>query len=204
MLKIALTGNLGSGKSTARRFLEEAGFYTFDADAIIKGFYEERGEVYEEVIRTFGKTILDDRENIDRKRLADLVFEDERSLRFLENITHRALYRKLEEEFRKLEKERPVVVEASLLIEKGTYRQYHVTLLVYAPYELCKKRALSFGYTPEDFERRWRRQMPPEEKLKYASFVIDNRGALEELRKRVMELAKVFKNWMEFQDENLL
>lgn len=204
MLKIALTGNLGSGKSTARRFFEEAGFYTFDADAIIKGFYEERGEVYEEVIRTFGKTILDDRENIDRKRLADLVFEDERSLRFLENITHRALYRKLEEEFRKLEKERPVVVEASLLIEKGTYRQYHVTLLVYAPYELCKKRALSFGYTPEDFERRWRRQMPPEEKLKYASFVIDNRGALEELRKRVMELAKVFKNWMEFQDENLL
>jgi hypothetical protein len=55
MLRIALTGNIGSGKSTVAEFFKECGFYVFDADRIIKGFYEERGKVYEEVLKAFGR-----------------------------------------------------------------------------------------------------------------------------------------------------
>ncbi|RME12981.1 MAG: dephospho-CoA kinase, partial [Aquificota bacterium] len=138
MLKIALTGNLGSGKSTVGRFFQEAGFQVFDADGIIRSFYEERGEVYTEVVRAFGSEILDEGGEIDRKRLADMVFKDAEKLRLLENITHIALYKRLEEEFRKIPEKGVVVVEASLLVEKGTYRNYHATLLVYAPYEVCR------------------------------------------------------------------
>lgn len=204
MLKIALTGNLGSGKSTVGRFFQEAGFYVFDADLIIRSFYEERGEVYQEVVRTFGSSILDENGGIDRKKLADVVFKDSEKLRLLESITHKALYNRLEEEFKKLSQNSIVVVEASLLIEKGTYRNYHATLLVYAPYHLCKERALKSGYSLEDFERRWKNQMPPEEKLKYAHFILRNTGTLQELRSRTFELVKVFRNWLEFQNERIL
>ncbi|MEJ7553637.1 MAG: dephospho-CoA kinase, partial [Aquificaceae bacterium] len=118
-------------------------------------------------------------------------------------ITHSELYRRLDEEFRRLPQKSIVVVEASLLIEKGTYRNYHITLLVYAPYQLCRERALKAGYSPEDFERRWANQMPPEEKKKYAHFIVENTQTLEALRSRVFELARVFKNWVEFQHEEL-
>lgn len=203
MLKIALTGNLGSGKSTAGKFFEGDGIYIFDADKIIRNFYEEGGEVYHRVIEAFGMGILDDKGNIDRKRLADLVFNDEEKLKLLESITHQALYKRLEEEFKRLAPNSIALVEASLLIEKGTYKNYHVLVVVYAPYEVCKNRTLKAGYSLEDFERRWKKQMPPEEKLKYAHFVIDNKGTLEELKGRVLELKRTFKNWVEFQNEGV-
>lgn len=199
MIKIALTGNLASGKSTVGKIFQEAGFYVFDADSIIRQFYEEKGEVYKKVVEAFGKEILDEAGNIDRKKLADVVFENKEKLRILEDITHEALYGKLEEEFEKLPSNSVVVVEASLLIEKGTYKNYHATVLVYAPYETCKLRAIKAGYSPEDFERRWRYQMAPEEKLRYANFIVDNRGSMEDLRRRASELINIFKLWSDFE-----
>jgi len=201
MLKIALTGNLGSGKSTVGKFFQEAGFQVFDADGIIRSFYEEKGEVYKKVVEAFGDRVLDREGNIDRKTLAQIVFSDPQSLRLLESITHTELYRRLDEEFRRLPSNGIVVVEASLLIEKGTYRNYHATVLVYAPYELCKERALRAGYSLEDFERRWKNQLPPEEKTRYAHFILENTKTLNKLRSRTFELVRVFRNWVEFQNE---
>lgn len=200
MLKIALTGNMASGKSTIGRLFQKAGFRLFDADLIIRRFYEEKTEVYYRVVEVFGKDILNEDGSIDRKRLASIVFEDSEKLSLLEDITHKALYRKLDEEFKNMPENSIAVVEASLLIEKGTYRKYHVTLLVYSPYEVCKERALKSGYTLEDFERRWKRQKPPEEKLKYAHFIVDNTGSLKELQKKADELIKIFRNWVYFQN----
>ena len=93
MIKIALTGNLASGKSTVGKIFQEAGFYVFDADSIIRQFYEEKGEVYKKVVEAFGKEILDEAGNIDRKKLADVVFENKEKLRILEDISLEALYR---------------------------------------------------------------------------------------------------------------
>ena len=188
MKRIALTGNIGCGKSTVGSILRELGAYVFDADRIIHTFYEKGHPVWEEVVRTFGKGILDREGNIDRKKLTKVVFEDEEKLRKLEEITHRALYEYLEREFSKLPEEAIAVVEASLLIEKGTYKRYDKTIVVYAPYEVCRERALKKGFSEEDFEKRWRKQMPIEEKVKYADFVIDNSNGLERTRERVREV----------------
>ncbi|QWK19700.1 MAG: dephospho-CoA kinase [Hydrogenobacter thermophilus] len=194
MLKVGLTGNIGCGKSTVARMFKELGAYTFDADAIIRGFYQEKGEVYKKVVEAFGEGILDKEGNIDRKKLADLVFSDITKLRLLESITHKALYERLEEEFRRLPQDAIAIVEASLLVEKGTYKNYDRLIVVYAPYEVCKERAIKSGFSSEDFERRWKNQMPPEEKLKYADFVIDNSESLEDTQKQVKKVYSEFLN----------
>lgn len=194
MLKVGLTGNIGCGKSTVARMFKELGAYTFDADAIIRGFYQEKGEVYRKVVEAFGEGILDKGGNIDRKKLADLVFLDINKLRLLESITHKALYERLEEEFRRLPQDAIAIVEASLLVEKGTYKNYDRLIVVYAPYEVCKERAIKSGFSSEDFERRWKNQMPPEEKLKYADFVIDNSESLEDTQKQVKKVYRELLN----------
>ncbi len=188
MLKVGLTGNIGCGKSTVARMLSELSCYVFDADQIIRGFYQERGEVYRKVVELFGDDILDSRGNIDRKKLAQRVFEDRQKLLLLEEITHSALYEHLDKAFKDLPPSAIAVVEATLLVEKGTYKNYDKLIVVYAPYQVCKERALKKGFSEEDFERRWKNQMPMEEKVRYADFVIDNSDGLEETRRQVMEV----------------
>lgn len=198
MLKVGLTGNIGCGKSTVARFLKDLSCVVFDADQIIRSFYEEKGEVYQRIVSIFGREVLDQEGNIDRKKLADLVFSDEEKLRILEEITHNALYRKLDEEFSKLPKGSIVVVEASLLVEKGTYKNYDFLVVVYAPYEVCKRRAILKGMEEEDFERRWKRQMPIEEKLRYAHFIVDNSNSLENTERQVRDLYVRLRNLADF------
>jgi dephospho-CoA kinase len=188
MLKVGLTGNIGSGKSTVASMFKELGAYVFDADLIIKSFYEEKGEVYRKVLETFGKEVLDLMGNIDRKKLANIVFSDREKLKVLEDITHTALYKRLDEEFKNLPQNAIAIVEASLLVEKGTYKNYDRLIVVYAPYQVCKERALRSGFSEEDFERRWKHQMPPEEKVKYAHFVIDNSDGLEYTKRQVIKV----------------
>ena len=193
MKKVALTGNIGCGKSTVAGIFRELGAYTVDADELIRSFYRKGHPVYEQVLEEFGEGILTQEGDIDRKKLADVVFNDREKLRRLEEITHTALYGELEELFKRLPPSAVVVVEASLLIEKGTYRNYDKTVVVYAPYEVCRERALGKGFSEEDFERRWRNQMDIEEKVKYADYVVDNSDGLEKTRRQVEEIYRDIK-----------
>lgn len=188
MLKVALTGNIGCGKSTVAKMFKELSCYVLDADQIIRDIYNERGKVYHQVVERFGKDILDNEGNIDRKKLASIVFKRDEDLEFLEKLTHTALYRKLESIFKTLPEDSIAIVEAALLIEKGTYKNYDKTIVVYAPYEVCKERALKKGFSLEDFESRWKRQMPIEQKVKYADYVIDNSDGLEKTKEQVVKV----------------
>ena len=193
MKRIALTGNIGCGKSTVGELFKKLGAHVFDADRIIHTFYKRGHPVRDEVVEVFGEGILDAEGNVDRKKLAEVVFGNDERLRKLEEITHRALYDHLEREFSKLPEGSIAIVEASLLIEKGTYRNYDKTVVVYAPYEVCRERALRKGFSEEDFERRWRKQIPIEEKVRYADFVIDNSDGLERTEEQVREVFEKIK-----------
>ncbi len=194
MKKVGLTGNIGCGKSTVADMFRSLGAYVVDADKVIHSFYEKGHPVYEKVISLFGNRILDEKGNIDRKKLADIVFKDKEKLRLLEGITHKALYEEIEKIIKELPEDAVFILEASLLIEKGSYKNFDKLIVVYAPYEICKKRALKRGMSEEDFERRWKYQKPIEEKVKFADYVIDNSGSIQETFKQVKEVFEKLKS----------
>jgi dephospho-CoA kinase len=180
---IGLTGNIGSGKSTVAAFLREMGYPVLDADLLA----ERARELKKAQLKAlFPEAFLG--EELDRRRLAQLVFSDPQKLRALEELIHPEVRRLLEEELSRLEA--PLVfVEIPLLFEKGWEGRLQGTILVAAPLEERLKRAMArSGLSREEVLARERAQMPEEEKRRRATWVLENRGSLEDLRAQVQAL----------------
>ncbi len=207
MIKIAITGNFGVGKSFVSSLFKELGVCVYDADAIIHELYKKDEALKKEVVGLLGENILKDGA-IDRKKVASIVFNDKEKLLSLEKIVHKALYDYLDNLLKTLNCD-IFGLEASLVIENGTYKNYDVLIVVYADKETAKKRLLEKGYTEEEIEKRLSRQMPIEEKLKYADFIIDNSNGKEYTIKQVKDIynkiryAKILgmKKWKEHLDK---
>jgi len=184
-LKIGLTGNLGTGKSTVAQLMERYGAHVLDADKVVHRLLE-REDIKEKLVRKLGKEILTPEGKIDRKRVAQKVFANRGLLKWLENLLHPLVY----EEYEKFcsAKGGICVLEASLIFENRNQNRFHYTVLVHAPKEVAKERALKRGMSEDDFNRRWGRQMDIDKKRELADFVIDNSGSLEETEKQVREL----------------
>jgi dephospho-CoA kinase len=180
---IGLTGNIGSGKSTVAAFLREMGYPVLDADLLAERARELKKA---ELKALFPEAFLG--EELDRRRLAQLVFSDPQKLRALEELIHPEVRRLLEEELSRLEA--PLVfVEIPLLFEKGWEGRLQGTILVAAPLEERLKRAMArSGFSREEVLARERAQMPEEEKRRRATWVLENRGSLEDLRAQVQAL----------------
>ncbi len=194
MKRIGLTGNLGCGKSTVARMFKDLGAIVVDADEIIRGFYRKGSDIFDKLVDLLGKDVLDKEGNIDRKKVADKVFRDEKLLRKLEEITHGEFYNVLKNIESRCARDDIVIVEASLIYEKGTEDNYDKVVVVYSPLETCRERALRRGITLEDFERRIKFQIDIEEKRRRADYVIDNSGDIENTRKQVKKLYKILKS----------
>jgi len=112
----------------------------------------------------------------------------------LERITHKALYDKLGDIERGLKEDDIFIIEASLIFEKNTRNRYDKVIVVYAPYEVCKERAIKKGFSEEDFERRMRYQMDIEKKKELADIIIDNGGDIKHTWEQVKEVYKILKS----------
>lgn len=184
MLKVGLTGGLGSGKSFVGEALSGYGCLVIQADALGHEVLAPEGEAYAGVVREFGGEILAVDGAIDRSRLAALVFSDAEKLARLNALVHPAVIRREEAmsaEFFRLKPHGIVVVEAAILIETGSYRRFDKLILVFCAQEQQIERAMRReGAVEADVLARIRRQMPLEEKRKFADFVIDTSGTKED------------------------
>jgi dephospho-CoA kinase len=190
MLRVGLTGGLASGKSHVGRALAELGCEVISADELGRLALEPDGEARAPVIREFGGGILDERGRIDRRKLAAEVFGDPDRLELLNSLVHPVVIRREEELIAQAAASDPngiVVVEAAILIETGSWRRFERLILAVCPLEAQVERAMNRdGITREQALMRIARQMPLEEKRKYAHYVVDTSGAREETNRQTL------------------
>jgi dephospho-CoA kinase len=192
MLVVGLTGGVASGKTTVSRILQQEGAYLIDADLIARELVQPQTPTWSELIRVFGREILEKDESINRKALADRVFSNPQKRGQLEKILHPQISREIDrriEEIRKKDPEAVVVVDAALLVETGAHRRMDKLIVVTATeaqqVERLGRRA---GAAPQEAREILSAQMPLAEKLKVADFIIRNEGALEETIRRAKEI----------------
>jgi dephospho-CoA kinase len=180
MLRVGLTGGLASGKSLVGHFLSDLGCLLIQADELGHQVQAPGGEAYEGMICEFGREILNADGSIDRRRLAAEVFRDPERLHKLNALVHpfvRARRLKLEEDFARAHPDGIAVTEAAILIETGSYREYDRLIVAFCGAEQQVERAMSRDrLTREEVLNRMRQQMPLEEKMRYADYVIDTSG----------------------------
>jgi dephospho-CoA kinase len=183
MLRVGLTGGLASGKSFVGRSLADLGCLLIRADELGHQVLEPGGEAYDGAIREFGPGILNADGTIDRRKLAALVFHEGERLAKLNALVHppvRARTRQLLDEYAASHPHGIAVVEAAILVETGSYRDYAKLIVAVCGEEQQIERAISRdGMTREQVLDRLSRQMPLAEKIKYADYVIDTSGPKE-------------------------
>jgi dephospho-CoA kinase len=178
-----LTGGMACGKSFVARTLEELGCHVVRADELGHAVLLPGGEAFQAAVDEFGAGILSEGGHIDRKKLAAEAFSSPERLARLNAIVHPAVIR-LEEQFlAEVADKDPngvAVVEAAILIETGSYKRFDKLIVVFCRPEQQVERAVQRdGGTPDKARARLSRQMPVEEKLRYADYVIDASGAKE-------------------------
>jgi dephospho-CoA kinase len=183
MLRVGLTGGLASGKTFVGHALAGMGCFLIEADEIGRQVQEPGGAAYDEIVKTFGTSILNPDLTLDRRKLGALVFHDPAQLEKLNAIVHPpviARRRELEEEFARQHPHGIAVTEAAILIETGSYREFDRMIVAVCSTDQQIERAMSRGrLTREEVLDRMRRQMPLDEKVKYADFIIDTSGPKE-------------------------
>jgi dephospho-CoA kinase len=190
MLKVGLTGGIACGKSYTLKEFQRYGAHSIDADQIVHQLLLPGHAGYKEVVETFGSEFLNADSQLDRRRLGELVFSDEAARRKLNKIIHPLV---LAEEKRQIEeaalihRRTPmIVVDAALMVEVGSYRNYDVILMVYArPDVQLMRLMLRDNLTEQEALKRIASQMPLLEKLKYADYVIENSGKLSNTAEQV-------------------
>lgn len=190
MRLIALTGGIGSGKSTVSAALEARGALIIDADAIVKELQAPGQPVLAEMVERWGEVILDDTGALKRQELANLVFSDEAERKALEAIVHPAVGVEMKARMDEAAAtDRIVVLDIPLLAEgarrnKGTVdrRGASATIVVDCPPERAVERLVEFrGLAADDARRRIEAQVSRDERLELADFVVDNSGDLAAL-----------------------
>lgn len=179
MLKVGLTGGIASGKSTVTRTLAGLGCATVDADAVVTRLYRHGEPGHEALVNRYGREILRPDGEIDRPKLANIAFADAESAKKLNALIHPLVIEEeqrmmADEERRFPGRDRIFVVEATLLLESGGKNRYDKIIVVDVPTEAQIERAVKRGMAEADVVRRIANQMPREERLRLADYVIDN------------------------------
>ena len=189
MRNIGMTGGIGSGKNQVADIFNQLGFYTIDSDISSRKVMEKGEAAYEKIVSFFGSNILDENDNILRKKLGDIVFSDKAKLKTLENIVHPAIYEYEKKERSKIygkDDKAVVITHAALIIESGSIDKYDALIVISCPDELQVERVMQRDNFSEEKARNIvAHQMPNEERLKYADFIIDNSSTLDDLYNEV-------------------
>jgi dephospho-CoA kinase len=191
MLRVALTGNIASGKSTVARSWRRLGAHVVDSDELARRAVEPGTAALEAIVRRWGDRVLHEDGRLNRAALGAIVFADPAARDRLERIVHPAVRKMRDEELTAAEAtgESLVVVDVPLLYEVGMEQEFDLVVLVHASEAIRLARLVEQrGLAPEQAARMIGAQMPSERKRETADLVIENEDTLEELEVRAREV----------------
>lgn len=186
---IGLTGGIATGKSTVARILRDLGLPVVDADALAREVVRAGSEGWNLVVQDFGRDILNSSGELDREKLGKIIFSDPSQRQKLENLIHPLIQKRRAEERRLLEQQgcEMAFYDVPLLFEKNLESEFDATVLVYSSPEEQRARLHERDQlSDEQIEMRLKSQLPIDDKLKRASYVIFNHGTLPELKVNVL------------------
>ena len=200
MLRVGLTGGIACGKSTVAAMFAVLGAHVIDADAIVHELYRPGQETYQELIKCFGPEIVKPDGEVDRARLATAAVDGNR-VEELNRIVHPAVIRRQEQWLQETAAKEPyavMMVEAALILEAGARDRFDKILVVTCKpaqkvARLAHRTGMSETQAQAEVERRSKAQMPDDEKMHRADFVIDNSGPLDMTRHQVEHIYAEFK-----------
>jgi dephospho-CoA kinase len=189
MLKVGITGGIGSGKTTVCRIFEMLGIPVFYADTASRNIVQQNPDVIVAIKAIFGNDIYQDAK-LNTKSLAEIVFNDAEKLSKLNAIVHPAVFALFDEWIAKNSAYPYVLKEAALIFETNAHLTLDAVIVVTAPESLRIKRVMQRdGVTEADVQQRMQQQMPEEEKSKRATYIIHNDES-ELLIRQVMAIHK--------------
>ncbi len=191
MLKIGLTGGIGSGKSKVSSVLAKLGSYIFDADAEAKKLLNDNENVQKDINSEFGSDVLDHTGKIDRKKLAKVAFQDEDHQIILNSIIHPFVFKELDKQFEKISNQNKYasfMVDGALIFESGLDQHLDSVVLIASLLKYRIERVLKRGnLSREDILRRIDLQWTDEQKTEMADYTIYNNGTEKELEEKIKE-----------------
>jgi dephospho-CoA kinase len=186
MIVVGLTGNYGMGKSTVSKMFRELGAITIDSDVVVSELLNAP-EVIGEIRDAFGEDVVRDGA-VDRKMLADIVFDSPLLRISLENILHPRVFKKIDEILSTTEKEALVVIEVPLLYERSYQNRFDRIITVYTSEEIALQNLSKKGIPEEGALKRLKNQLPISMKISLADYSIDNSNGLDATREEVANI----------------
>jgi dephospho-CoA kinase len=191
MIIVGLTGSVGTGKSTVTNFFRELGAYIIDWDELAREVTRPHLKAWKEIVEYFGKDFLNEDLAINRQKLAEMVFSDKEKVTKLNQIVHPEVFKEDEiitNEIKSLDPDALIIKDIPLLFELTLPLFVDKVVVVSASEQTQLRRLEEKGMSREDAKNRIKSQLPLEEKIKSADFVINNDGPLEETKKQVEEI----------------
>ncbi len=190
MLLIGLTGNYGMGKSTVLSMFEKLGSTILDTDKIVESLLTEK-DVLEKIRGLLGDKVFDKNGSLNKRKVADLIFKNNKLRYLLENILHPLVFERIEFFLVKINKKDEIILIAvPLLYEIGYEERFDRTITVYTQEETALNRLEKEGITREEALLRLKAQLPIEDKTRRSDFAIDNNGTIEETMSQVKKIYK--------------